>query len=168
MFADEIHFFHESPDSYLANLNTFPGEYNFNLSRPEPLFTVFENLFNHRAEFFILQFNHRFFRSDERIELAGTQTKKHYKHPLRLITAKVKVKGKLTEMKFLTNNLDWSPFSVCQLYQCRWGIEVFFKEIKQTLQLADFLGCNENAVRWQIWTALLAYLLLRFIAWHNR
>lgn len=106
--------------------------------------------------------------SDERIELAGAQTKKHYKHPLRLITAKVKVKGKLTEMKFLTNNLDWSPFSVCQLYQCRWGIEVFFKEIKQTLQLADFLGCNENAVRWQIWTALLAYLLLRFIAWHNR
>ena len=106
--------------------------------------------------------------SDERIELAGAQTKKHYKHPLRLIAAKVKVKGKLTEMKFLTNNLDWSPFSVCQLYQCRWGIEVFFKEIKQTLQLADFLGCNENAVRWQIWTALLAYLLLRFIAWHNR
>ena len=40
---------------------------------------------------------------------------------------------------------------------------MFFKQIKQTLQLADFLGQSENAVRWQIWTALLAYLLLRYL-----
>ncbi len=66
-------------------------------------------------------------------------------------------------MTFITNNLAWSSQSVCDLYQCRWGIEVFFKQIKQTLQLADFLGHSENAVRWQIWMALLAYLLLRFI-----
>lgn len=44
----------------------------------------------------------------------------------------------------------------------------FFKEIKQTLQLYDLLGYNENTVRWQIWTALLAYLLLRFVAWNNK
>ncbi len=55
-----------------------------------------------------------------------------------------------------------------QLYQCRWGVEVFFKEIKQTLQLADFLGHDENAVRRQIWTALLTYLLLRFVAWYSK
>ncbi|UKI32439.1 MAG: hypothetical protein L6W00_02285 [Lentisphaeria bacterium] len=48
-----------------------------------------------------------------------------------------------------------------------WAIEFFFKEIKQTLQLSDFIGYNENAVRWQIWTALLTYILLRFIAWQN-
>ena len=48
------------------------------------------------------------------------------------------------------------------------GLEVFFKELKQTLQLADFLGYNETTVRWQVWTALLAYLLLRFVAWHNK
>ena len=42
---------------------------------------------------------------------------------------------------------------------------MFFKEIKQTLQLADFLGTSENAIKWQIWTALLAYLLLRLIGW---
>ena len=41
---------------------------------------------------------------------------------------------------------------------------MFFKELKQTLQLADFLGHNANAVRWQVWTALLVYLLLRFCA----
>jgi len=45
---------------------------------------------------------------------------------------------------------------------------VFFKEIKQTLQLADFMGYNENALRWQVWIALLVYLLLRFVAWRNR
>ena len=42
---------------------------------------------------------------------------------------------------------------------------MFFKEIKQTLQLADFLGTSENAIKWQIWTALLAYLLLQLIGW---
>src|SRR5208283_5299585 len=52
------------------------------------------------------------------------------------------------EVIFLTNNLEWSPRSVADLYRCRWQIEVFFKQIKQTLQLADFLGHNANAVRW--------------------
>ena len=42
------------------------------------------------------------------------------------------------------------------------------QEIKQTLQLADFLGHNANAVHWQVWTALLAYVLLRFSAWISR
>jgi IS4 transposase len=46
----------------------------------------------------------------------------------------------------------------------RTPIEVFFKQIKQTLQLADFLGTSANAVRWQVWTALLVYLLLRYLA----
>lgn len=54
------------------------------------------------------------------------------------------------------------------MYRCRWSIETFFKELKQTLQLADFLGHSANAVRWQGWTALLAYLLLRFCAWLGR
>jgi len=42
---------------------------------------------------------------------------------------------------------------------------VFFKQIKQTLQLSDFLGHSENAIRWQVWTALLTYVLLRFISY---
>jgi len=106
--------------------------------------------------------------SDERIRLTGVNTKDHHPDDLRLVTAEVEVKGKRVVMTFITNNFEWSPYSICELYQCRWGVEVFFKEIKQTLQLADFLGYNENAVRWQVWTALLAYLLLRFIAWHNK
>ena len=43
------------------------------------------------------------------------------------------------------------------------AIEVFFKQIKQSLQLCDFLGNSANAVRWQVWTALLLYVLMRFL-----
>ena len=106
--------------------------------------------------------------SDERIRLTGVNTKNHHPSDLRRIMAEVEVQGKMVVMTFITKNFEGSPYSVCELYKCRWGVEVFFKEIKQTLQLADFLGYNENAVRWQVWTALLAYLLLRFIAWHNK
>lgn len=74
---------------------------------------------------------------------------------------------KAQRMTFITDNFIWAASSICDLYKARWAIEVFFKEIKQTLQLSDFIGYNENAVRWQIWTALLTYILLRFIAWQN-
>jgi hypothetical protein len=70
----------------------------------------------------------------------------------------------MKNMTFITNNLKWSSQSICDLYKCRWGVEVFFKQIKQTLQLTTFLGNNENAVRWQVWMAMLTYLLLRFIS----
>src|SRR3989441_9175807 len=76
---------------------------------------------------------------------------------MRRIVAIVEIDGEEREMTFLTNNLQWSPRSVADLYRCRWQIEVFFKQIKQTLQLADFLGHNANAVRWQVWIALLVY-----------
>lgn len=57
---------------------------------------------------------------------------------------------------------------VADLYRCRWSIETFFKQLKQTVQLVDFLGNNANAVKWQVWTALLVHLLLRFLAWRSR
>jgi len=91
------------------------------------------------------------------------------KHPstLRLVEATVEIDGELRQMSFITNNIEWAASSICELYKSRWGIEVFFKEIKQTLQLADFMGYSENAVRWQIWIALLVYVLLRFVAWQS-
>lgn len=104
---------------------------------------------------------------DVRIGLTGANTREHYPQELRLVEAEVEVKKKMTPMSFITNNFEWSPHTICELYQARWGVEVFFKELKQTLQLADFMGQNENAIRWQIWTALLTYLLLRFIAWQE-
>ena len=75
--------------------------------------------------------------------------------------------GEEREMEFLSNNLVWAASSIVDLYESRWQIEVFFKEIKQTLQLCDFLGHNKNAVLWQVWTALILYVLLRFLAFAN-
>jgi hypothetical protein len=87
-----------------------------------------------------------------------------YPERMRRVRALVEVDGEEREMEFLTNNLEWSAQSVADLYRSRWSIETFFKQIKQTLKLADFLGHSANAVRWQIWSALLCYLLLRFQA----
>lgn len=100
---------------------------------------------------------------DYLIELTVEKSGQNYPKLMRLVIATVEVDGKEKLMTFITNNMEWAPSSICDLYRCRWGIEVFFKQIKQTLQLADFLGHSENAMRWQVWMALLTYLLLRCI-----
>jgi IS4 transposase len=102
--------------------------------------------------------------ADELVGLENAGSQKAHPDLMRRITARVEVDGQERLMTFLTNQLTWSPESVADLYRCRWRIEVFFKQIKQTLQLADFLGTSANAVKWQIWTALLVYLLLRYLA----
>jgi hypothetical protein len=101
---------------------------------------------------------------DDLIRLTTPASRKDFPERMRQIVALVEVEGKEVEMVFLSNNLEWSAASIVELYRCRWQIEVFFKQIKQTLQLADFLGTSANAVRWQVWTALLVYLLLRYLA----
>lgn len=106
--------------------------------------------------------------SDVQIKLSKEDTAEDYPEELRLVEAWVEVNKEQVVMTFITNNFEWAASSICDLYRSRWGIEVFFKEIKQTLQLADFMGYSENAVRWQVWTALLVYLLLRFIAWQSK
>jgi hypothetical protein len=102
--------------------------------------------------------------SDELVGLKNAGSRKAYPDLMRRIVAWVEVDGKERLMTFLTIHLAWSAESIAELYRCRWRIEVFFKQIKQTLQLADFLGTSANAVRWQVWTALLVYLLLRYLA----
>jgi len=101
---------------------------------------------------------------DDLIALRGPKSSNMYPELLRRVVARVELKGQLVEMEFLTNNLEWSPQSVAQLYRCRWDIEKFFRQIKQTFNLADFLGNSANAVHWQIWIALLLYVLLRYLA----
>lgn len=97
---------------------------------------------------------------DQIIVLTG----KHKGMKMRRIEAWVEVDGELREMVFLTNNMEWRPNTVCDLYRRRWDIEVFFKQVKQCLKLTNFLGHSANAVRWQVYTALLVYLLLRYMA----
>jgi len=101
---------------------------------------------------------------DDEIKLRGLKSGKNYSGVLRRVVALVEIDGVEQEMAFLTNNLSWSAQTVADLYRCRWEIEKFFRQIKQTLQLGDFLGNSENAVKWQIWTALLLFVLLRFQA----
>jgi hypothetical protein len=101
---------------------------------------------------------------DDEIVLKVKASRTEYPARLRRIVALVEVEGKEVAMVFLTDNLEWAASSVVALYKARWEIEVFFKQIKQTLQLTDFLGNSANAVRWQVWMALLLYVLLRFLA----
>lgn len=102
--------------------------------------------------------------SDQLIGLKNPNSQAAYPEIMRKVVAWVEVDGEERLMTFLTNQLTWSSETIAELYRCRWRIEVFFKQIKQTLQLADFLGTSANAVRWQVWTALLVYLLLRYLA----
>lgn len=105
---------------------------------------------------------------DALVRLQGSQSSKDYPECFRLIIADVMRNGKIVRMEFITDNFDWAASTICDLYKARWDIELFFKQLKQTLKLSDFLGYNENAVQWQIWMALLTYVLLRFIAYMSR
>ncbi|MDR3012326.1 MAG: IS4 family transposase [Chitinispirillales bacterium] len=91
---------------------------------------------------------------DVKIKLEGTKSKSYYPEHIRLITADVVQDGKAVRMEFITNNFSLAASTITELYKSRWDIELFFKQIKQTLKLSDFLGYSENAVKWQIWTAL--------------
>ncbi len=98
---------------------------------------------------------------DQLVALTGT---KHKGMRIRRVEAWVEVNGQWRVMVFITNNLAWSPQSVCDLYRRRWDVEVFFKQVKQSLKLSGFLGHSANAVRWQVYAALLVYVLLRYLA----
>jgi hypothetical protein len=101
---------------------------------------------------------------DDVVVLSVAKSHAAYPEPMRRIVAIVEIDGVPTEMTFITNNMEWAAASIADLYKSRWGIEAFFKQIKQTLQLCAFLGYSKNAIQWQVWMALLLYVLLRFQA----
>lgn len=65
------------------------------------------------------------------------------------------------EFAFITNNREWNPYKVAEIYKRRWKIELLFKRLKQNMPLTYFLGDNENAIKIQIYCALIADLLLK-------
>jgi IS4 transposase len=69
---------------------------------------------------------------------------------------------------FLTNHLELSASTIAEIYRQRWQIEIFFKTIKQNLKIKSFVGTSANAVQIQIWTALIAILLLKFLQFRSR
>ena len=67
------------------------------------------------------------------------------------------------EIVLLTNHLDFGATTLSAIYRERWKIELFFKAVKQNLKIKSFIGTSENALRIQIWTALIVMLLLRWL-----
>lgn len=100
---------------------------------------------------------------DDIVLIENPGKRKDYPQRMRRVIAIIEVDGEQREMTFFTNNFEWAASSICDLYKARWNIEVFFKQIKQTLHLGDFLGHSRKAIEWQVWTALLMYVLLRFL-----
>jgi hypothetical protein len=78
--------------------------------------------------------------------------------PLREITVRIAPEKTI---RLVTNDLDSPAEEIAEIYRQRWQIELFFKWIKQNLRIRRFLGTSENAVRIQLYVALIAYLLLR-------
>src|SRR5258708_37584034 len=66
-------------------------------------------------------------------------------------------------MVFVTNNMKLAASTIAAIYKERWQIELFFKALKQGLKIKTFVGTTENAVQTQIWTALIAILLVKFL-----
>jgi hypothetical protein len=82
-------------------------------------------------------------------------------HKLRLIHVYKEDENKV--IAIITNQLDWEYNTIAALYKKRWDIELFFKALKQNLQVKTFWGTSENAVKSQIYVALINYLLLELI-----
>jgi hypothetical protein len=67
------------------------------------------------------------------------------------------------DIEFLTNKLDFAASTIAKIYRDRWQIEIFFKALKQSLRVKTFVGTSANALRTQIWTALIAMLILKYL-----
>jgi hypothetical protein len=73
------------------------------------------------------------------------------------------VEEKQETMVFVTNNLKLAASTIAAIYKERWQIELFFKVLKQSLKVKTFVGTSENAVQTQIWTALIAMLMVKYL-----
>ena len=100
-------------------------------------------------------------RSDKTIMLTGYKSKKLYPEKLRLVEFYDSQNNEL--LVFLTNNFEISALEVADLYRNRWQIEVFFRWIKQNLVIKKFWGYSENAVKTQLWIAIIAYLTVAYL-----
>jgi hypothetical protein len=93
--------------------------------------------------------------------LTGFYTSKEY--PKKIRRVKYFDKEDKRTFVFLTNNIELSALEIALLYKNRWKIELFFKWIKQHLKVKSFWGCTENAVRTQIFCAIISYCLVAII-----
>lgn len=98
--------------------------------------------------------------ADETIRLTAARSRKRYPGLLRLVTMQ---KSDGEQFRFLTNNMTLAAATIAAAYKDRWKIESFFRILKQNLRIKSFLSTSPNAVWTQIWTAVIAMLLIRYL-----
>ena len=104
--------------------------------------------------------------ADQFIRLTDYKTRKKYPGVLRRVVAWDEENER--EVEFLTNHLEFGATTIGQIYRDRWEIELFFKVLKQHLKIKTFVGTSFNALKTQIWTALIAILLLRYLQFRSK
>ena len=105
-------------------------------------------------------------RRDEVIRLTGVDAATKCPHLLRRV--EVYDPEKEVTLVFLTNHLTFGATTIATIYKDRWQIELFFKALKQNLKIKTFVGTSANALKVQVWTALIAMLLLRYLQLRSR
>jgi hypothetical protein len=104
---------------------------------------------------------HQHVMKDEIIELKGSLSKNKYPKKMRRIALWDDVNNQVIEV--ITNQMSWTANTIGELYKSRWDVEIFFREIKQLLNIKSFIGTSQNAVLIQIWTALITILILKVL-----
>ena len=97
---------------------------------------------------------------DQIISLNGVGAWEKCPYPLRRV--EVWNAKKQEVLGFLTNHDQLAATTISAIYKERWQIELFFKALKQNLKIKTFVGTSANAVKVQVWTALIAMLILRY------
>jgi hypothetical protein len=98
---------------------------------------------------------------DQIIYLKGFYSRKKCPYPLRRVVYRDPKTG--DKYTFITNNMTLAASTIAAIYKDRWQIELFFKALKQNLRIKTFVGTSLNAVMIQIWTALIAILILKYL-----
>jgi hypothetical protein len=104
--------------------------------------------------------------ADELIVFTGYYAQRDCPYVLRRIVAQDKDTG--SRIVLLTNHMDFGATTVAAIYKDRWQIEIFFKALKQNLKVKTFVGTTENALYIQIWTALIAMLLIKLLQFKSK
>jgi hypothetical protein len=103
---------------------------------------------------------------DQIIHFTGPKTSLKYPYNLRRVV--VWDAENQQEIELLTNHLHFGATTISQVYRDRWEIELFFKVLKQHLKIKTFIGTTPNALKTQIWTALIAILLLKYLQFRSK
>jgi len=104
--------------------------------------------------------------ADQLIQFNGYNARKKCPHILRKVVVWDKEQNR--EIVLLTNHVQFGATTISEIYKDRWQIELFFKALKQNLKVKTFVGTSENALYIQIWTALIAMLLIKYLQFKSK